>query len=234
MNPRRIRNIVPSIRDRITRHPQSNIQRDTIRASLEILPGSRQIVPAKDIRRMNVNHIEGRFLSLHPGFGAIQRRDLRSHVADSAVVERRLDFRQAVVGAVRLAIWACESAQGDYGDGGGGDDDAGDGAGFPGGFEDAPSALHGGLHEVGVDVVAQSGFDGDRRGDVDDVFGAFGGFVEGAGDEEVGDYGEGEIGEIGSGFEDGVGFEDACFLFAADCGADVVACFEGGAEDSET
>ena len=71
--------------------------------------------------------------------------------------------------------------------------------------------MYGRLDEVGIIVVVRGEFGDDGRGDVEDVFGVFGCFVEGAGGEEVGYYDEREVGEAWSCFEDTVGFRSVAF-----------------------
>jgi hypothetical protein len=71
MHPRRIANIIPRIRLRFALHAQRDIQRKPIRARLEISCASCEIVAAEDKRRVNVDHVERRFLVGDPGFGAV-------------------------------------------------------------------------------------------------------------------------------------------------------------------
>jgi hypothetical protein len=58
MHPRRITHIIPRIRLRLALHAQRNIERKPIRARLEIPRASREIVPAEDKRRVEVDYVE--------------------------------------------------------------------------------------------------------------------------------------------------------------------------------
>ena len=229
MHPRRIPRIIPRIRPRFALHPQRGIQQKTICARLEIRRAIRQIVAAEIIRWVDMYHVEWRFLFSDPGFRAVQRGNFRGYVSYSAVCKGGWDFGEAVVSVVGEVGGGGHCGEGQDGDDGGGDDYAAHCAGFAGGFEDAQGALDGGLDEVGIVVVALGEFGDDGRGDVDDVFGVFGCFVESAGSEEVRDDDEREVGEVWGGLKDVVRFEGCGFLLAADGGADVVACFESGA-----
>ena len=71
MHLRRIAHIVPRIRLRLALQSQRDVQRKPIRARLEIRCAGREIVPAEDKRRVDVDDVEGRFLLCDSGFGAV-------------------------------------------------------------------------------------------------------------------------------------------------------------------
>ena len=104
MHPRRITHIIPRIRLRFALQPQRNVQGKPIRARLKIRRAGREIVPAEDKRRVDVDDVERRFLACDPGFGAVQSGDFGGYVGDSDVCEWGCDFGEAVGGVVGGAV----------------------------------------------------------------------------------------------------------------------------------
>lgn len=99
-----VSHIIPRIRLCLALQPQRDVQWDPIRASLEVRRASCQIIPAKDIRRMDVDHVERRVLLRDSGFGAVQRGDFGRDVSHSAIGERGWDFWEAIVGVVGQTV----------------------------------------------------------------------------------------------------------------------------------